>query len=120
RMSRHLVQRERGEVEHGDDEDAQPAGDEEDAHGPKVVAVLRRQPAAELVAGPQMIESGVPVDRSWNLETGRAKQAGVHANGTVERNHHLGREQTVVAGPGSAGVGDVVAQEVAWPDRGAS
>src|SRR5439155_20375797 len=111
---------ERGKVEQGDDEDAQPAGEEKDPHGSDVVPVLRTKAAAEPVSRPKMIESGVPVDRSWNLETWRAEQACVLANRAVVRKHHRGREQAVVAGPASGGIGDVVAQEAARSDRCAS
>src|SRR5439155_25289645 len=118
-MSRDVIKRDGGEVQHGDDEDAEPSREEEDHHGADIVSVLSREAAGELLAAPKMIESCVPVDGSWNLEAWRAKQACVLANRAVQRNHHLGREQAVVAGPGSGGIGDVVAQKVAGADRGA-
>src|SRR2546426_7048725 len=116
-MSRHVVQRERGKVEQDDDEDAEPSGEEEDPHGSDIVPVLGRKVAGDLLPDPKMIESGVPVDGSWNLEAWGAEQACVSANRAVQRNHHLGRQQAVVAGPASRWIDDVVAQEAARPDR---
>src|SRR5947208_1772055 len=69
-MSRHVVKREGGKVQQGDDEDAEPPREEEDPHGADIVPVLGRKAAGELLPDPKMIESGVPVDGSWNLEAG--------------------------------------------------
>src|SRR5207237_4234933 len=110
-------QLESGQVQERDQEKAQPPGEEEDTDSPNVVPVLRGKPAVELVPRPEMVESAVTVDRSRNLEARRAEQADPFVNPAVERNHHLGREQAVVARLASRGIGDVVAHEIAWPDR---
>src|SRR5262245_47437601 len=105
------------QIERREEEDAQPPGEKEEAHGPEVVPVLCPETPPQLLALAEMVEPAVAVDGSRNLETRGAEQPDPFANPAVERNHHLRREQTVVAGPPSRGVGDVVAHEAAGPDR---
>src|SRR5207247_10455370 len=84
---------------------------------PEVEPVLCGKNAAQRLPRPEMVESAVALDGARNLEGRRAQQANPFANLAVERNHHLGGEEAVVPGPPSRGVVDIVAQEVAWPDR---
>src|SRR6266850_1826141 len=85
---RHICKRavklEGSQVEQRDQKDAQPAGEEENADSPNVVAVLRRKAAAELVPRPEMVESAVTLNRSRNLEARRAEQADPFANLALE------------------------------------
>src|SRR5215469_6722461 len=102
-----------GQHEQGHDEDIDPPGDQENAHRPDVVLVLRLKPATQLVAGPEMVETAVALDLAWNLEAWRAEQAGPRSDLPVERNHRLRGKKAIVPGPATRGVGDVVSDEIA-------
>src|SRR5947209_16078937 len=116
-MRQYVVQLDGSEVEQGEQENAHPACEEEQADGSKVVAVLGRKAAAQGLPRPEMVESAVTLDRSRNLETRGAQQADLFANLAVEGNHHLRPEEDVVARPATHGKGDVVPHEVVRPDR---
>ena len=77
-------------------------------------AARRRRSSSSLL---QVVELAVPLDRSRDLEAGRAQQPDPLPDRPVDRDHDLRREQAVVAGPALRGVGDVVAEEVVRPDR---
>ena len=66
---KHVVELDGGQIERGEQEDAQPPCDEENADGLKVASILCRQAAAQCFPRPQMIESHVALDRTRNLET---------------------------------------------------
>src|SRR2546425_7907529 len=116
-MGKHIVHFDGGEVEHGEQEDAHPPREEEEADSPQVIPILSRKAAAQCLARPEIVELGVPLDGPRNLETRGAQQAHPLANLAVERNHHLRPEEDVVARPAARGIGDVVPQEVVGPDR---
>src|SRR5438132_5390291 len=116
-MREYVVQLDGSEVEKGEQENARPACEEEQADGSKVVAVLGRKAAAQGLPRPEMVESVVALDRSRNLETRGAQQADSFANLAIEGNHHLRPEEDVVARPAARGIGDVVPHEVVRPDR---
>src|SRR5438093_3629959 len=117
RVSKDAVEQfQRGHVDDRDQEDAQPPREQEDADGSKVEPVLCGQAAAQRLPRAQMVESAVALDRPRDLERRRAQQAHSLTHLAVERNHHLDREQAVVAERCSGGVGDIVANEGAGPD----
>src|SRR2546430_6302163 len=64
-----------------------------------------------------MVELAVTLHRSRNLETRGAQQSDPLANLAVQRNHHFRPEQAVVPRRAARGVGDVVPEEVVWPER---
>ena len=79
----------------------------------EVVPVLGGQAAAQLASRPAGASKlRVTLDRAGDLEAGRAQQADTLADLSVDRDHHLRREQAVVARLALRGVGDVVAEEV--------
>src|SRR2546422_3897756 len=116
-MREYVVQLDGSEVEQGEQENAGPACEEEQADGSKVVAVLGRKAAAQGLPRPEVVESAVALDRSRNLETRGAQQADPFANLAVKGNHHLRPEQDVVVRPAARRIHDVVPHEVAGPDR---
>src|SRR6266581_4430156 len=107
----------RGEVDDRDQEDTQPPRDQENADGSQVELVLRGQAATQRLPRAQMVESAVALDGPRNPEGWRAQQAYAFTDFTVERNHRLDREQAVIARHAPRRVGNVVAKEVAGPDR---
>src|SRR5262245_1840151 len=64
-----------------------------------------------------MVESAVTLNGSRYLETRGAQQPDSLADFAVEWNHHLRPQENVVACPAACGVGDVVSDEVIWPER---
>src|SRR2546427_4622784 len=110
RMGKHAVEKlEGGQVDEHDQEDPQPPCGQENADRPKVEPVLCGQAAAQRFPRPEMVESAVALDGPRNLEGWRAQQAHPFANLAVDRDHHLGPEEAVVARPAPRRVGDVVA-----------
>src|SRR5215469_72065 len=101
-----------GQHEHGHEEGIDPPGDQEHAHSPDVVLVLRLKPATQLVAGPEMVEAAVALDRARYLEGWRAEQAGPRSDLPVERNHRLRGKKAIVPRPSTGRVGDVVPDEI--------
>src|SRR5216117_947479 len=114
---KHVVKLDSGQVEEGEQEDAQPPCGEKNADGPKVASILCREAAAQRLPRPEMVEPHVALDRARNLETWGAQEADPFSNLSVERNQHLRREEDVVARPATCGIGDVVPHEVVRPDR---
>ena len=64
-----------------------------------------------------MVEPAVPGHRPGDLEAGRPQQTDVLEDLPLQRDHHLGGQQTVVAGAATRRVGDVVPEEVVRADR---
>ena len=110
---------EREEIDQHDEKDAEPAREQKDPDRLQVEAVLGGEAAPQRVAGAQVIEAAVALDRARDLERRRAQQADVLADLAVDRHHHLGAQQAVVAGTPARGVVDVVADEIARADSGA-
>src|SRR5215469_817944 len=98
--------------EQGHDEDIDPPGNQVKTHSPDVVLVLPLKPATQLVAGPEMVEAAVALDRAWYLERWRAEQAGPRSDLPVERNHHLRGKKAIVTRPATRRIGDVVSDEI--------
>src|SRR3989449_9997390 len=84
-MRQYVVQLDGSEVEQGEQENAHPACEEEQADGSKVVAVLGRKAAAQGLPRPEMVESAVALNRARNLEGRGAQQPHAFANLAVER-----------------------------------
>src|SRR6266478_6655593 len=116
-MRQYVVKLDAGEVEQGEQENAHPPCEEEQADGSKVIPILGRKAAAQRLPGPEMVESAVALDGSWNLETRGAQQADPFANLAVEGNHHFRPEEDVVVRLAACGIHNVVPHEVARPDR---
>src|SRR3989441_10922842 len=116
-MREYVVQLDSGEVEQGEQENAYPTREEEQAYGSKVIPILGRKAAAQRLPRPEMIELGVTLDGARNLETRGAQQADPFAHLAVEGNHHLRPEEDVVVRPAARGIHDVVPHKVARPDR---
>src|SRR5439155_5254207 len=114
-MWKHVVQFNGGAVEQREQEDAHPPREEENTDGPKVVAILRRKAAAQRFPRPEMVELGVSLNDPRNLERRGAQEADALAHRAVERHHHLGAEENVVACPPARRIGDVVPKEVVAP-----
>src|SRR2546426_785683 len=74
-MWKYIVQFDGGQVEEGEQEDAHPPCDEENSDGLKVASILCREAAAQRLPRLEMVESHVALDRTRNLETGRAQEA---------------------------------------------
>src|SRR5215469_13087259 len=94
--------------EQGHDEDIDPPGNQVKAHSPDVVLVLALKPATQLVAGPEMVEAAVALDRAWYLEGWRAEQASARSDLPVKRNHRLRGDKAIVPRPTTRRVGDAV------------
>jgi len=67
-MVQHIVEIGRGHAEQGDQEKVQPPNEQENTHGSEVVPLLRGQAAAQFLAGPEVIELAVTLDRPRDLE----------------------------------------------------
>src|SRR2546426_6563927 len=110
-MREYVVQLDGSEIEQGEQENAHPACEEEQADGSKVVAVLGRKAAAHGLPRPEMVESAVALDGSRNLETRGAQQADPFANLAVEGNHHFRPEEAAVVRPTARSIHDAVPHE---------
>src|SRR5213593_4653607 len=98
-MREYVVQLDGSEVEQGEQENAYPTREEEQADGSKVIPILGRKAAVQRLPRPEMIELGVTLDGARNLETRGAQQADPFAHLAVEGNHHLRPEEDVVVRP---------------------
>ena len=81
-----------------------------------VVAVLLAQARAAGLLVDRGVHVAVAVDHARDFEGGRAEQADVLAHRAVDRDHGLGAEQHVRAGPAVRRIEDVVAEIVVLAD----
>ncbi|MFD9093323.1 hypothetical protein [Streptomyces collinus] len=93
-----LIQLDCGHGDESEHEEVEPAHQQMQARGERVVPVFRGEPAAQFVAVGQVVEAGVAQHRAGDLEAGRAEQSDVFAHRPVDGDHDLRHEQAVVAG----------------------
>src|SRR6266704_1904854 len=118
RVSQYVVEAlDRGQVDEHHQEDAKPPRREKNADRPEVESILGGKTAAQRFPGAKMIELAIALDGPRYLERWRAQQPHALVGLALDRDHDLGAEEAVVARLCARGIIDVVAHEVAGPDR---